>query len=78
MRHSTQPRALCPPARGATTASFPAASQRLPAVDKRLAPPETRVEYLDGIEIFAAPADEPHASQHSPIDRVIGAHVKSP
>lgn len=47
-------------------------------MDERLAPPETRVEYLDGVEIFAAPADEPHASQHSQIDRVIGAHVRSP
>lgn len=47
-------------------------------MDDRLAPPETRLEYVRGIEVFAAPADELHASQHSQIDRVVGAHVKSP
>jgi len=44
-------------------------------VDDRLAPPETRVEYLDGVEIFAAPADEPHATQHSDLTYVLHAHT---
>lgn len=69
---------ICPPAGEPRSAALPSQGQRLPAVDKRLAPPETRVEYLNGAELFAAPADEPHASQHSQIDRVVGAHVKSP
>lgn len=43
-----------------------------------MAPPETRVEYLDGMELFAAPSDEPHGNQHSQVDRVVGAHVKAP
>jgi hypothetical protein len=47
----------------------------LPAVDERLAPPETRIEYLNGAEIFAAPAEEPHATTHSQIDRVVGSYV---
>lgn len=46
-----------------------------PAVDERLAPPETRIEYLNGAEIFAAPAEEPHATTHSQIDRVVGSYV---
>ncbi|XXY47713.1 Uma2 family endonuclease [Sorangium sp. So ce269] len=51
------------------------ARQRAPHVDDRLAPPETRVEYLDGAEIFAAPADPPHATQHFDLTYVLGAHV---
>jgi hypothetical protein len=52
-------------------------SDALPAVDERLAPPETRVEYLNGVELFAAPADEPHGTKHSQIDRVMGSFVAS-
>lgn len=78
MAGSPVARMLCPPAGEARSASFPGRHERRPAVDDRIAPPETRVEYLGGQEIFAAPADEPHASQHSQIDRVIGAHVKPP
>jgi Putative restriction endonuclease len=48
---------------------------RMPSVDDRLAPPETRVEYLDGIELFAAPADSPHATQHFDLAYLLGAHV---
>ncbi|WP_438028590.1 Uma2 family endonuclease [Sorangium sp. So ce233] len=47
----------------------------LPHVDDRLAPPETRLEYLDGAELFAAPADPPHATQHFDLTYVLGAHV---
>ncbi|WP_434046727.1 MULTISPECIES: Uma2 family endonuclease [Sorangium] len=48
---------------------------RLPHVDDRLAPPETRVEYLDGAELFAAPAEPPQATQHFDLTYVLGAHV---
>lgn len=50
-------------------------SLRAPGIDDRLAPPETRIEYLDGIEIFAAPAGPPHATQHFDLTYVLGAHV---
>jgi hypothetical protein len=46
-----------------------------PRIDERLAPPETRVEYLHGIEMFAAPAEPPHAMQHFELARVLGTHV---
>ena len=68
----------CPPAGGERSASFPGEGSRLPAVDDRLAPPETRVEYLNGQEIFAAPAGECHGRQHSYLDRVVGANVREP
>ena len=54
---------VCPPAGGGAFAAFPGRDQRLPAVDERLAPPETRVEYLGGVELFAAPAGEPPNNQ---------------
>lgn len=67
----------CPPA-GGGSASFPGEGGRFPPVDERIAPAETRVEYLSGQELYAAPAGEPHARQHSHLDRVVGAHVKAP
>jgi putative restriction endonuclease len=48
---------------------------RLPAVDDRLAPPETRLEYLEGIELFAAPADPAHATLHAKLAYLLEAHV---
>ncbi len=48
---------------------------RLPGIDERLAPPETRLEYLGGTELFAAPAKAPHATQHFDLTYVLGAHV---
>ncbi|KYG05848.1 hypothetical protein BE21_38090, partial [Sorangium cellulosum] len=57
------------------TLKAPSSSRARPHVDDRLAPPETRVEYLDGAEIFAAPADTPHATQHFDLTYVLGAHV---
>lgn len=48
---------------------------RLPAIDDRLAPPETRLEYLDGIEVFAAPADPPHATLHAKLAYLLEAHA---
>ena len=47
----------------------------MPRVDDRIVAPETRAEYLDGIELFAAPADEPHATKHFDLTYVLGAHV---
>jgi len=47
----------------------------LPDVDDRLAPPETRVEYLDGKKIITMPAHRPHATKHSQIAVVASAHV---
>ena len=52
-------------------------AERPPRIDERLAPPETRLEYLRGSEIFAAPADPPHATQHSDLTYVLHAHVRS-
>ena len=49
--------------------------QPLPPVDERLAPPETRVEYIGGVEYFAAPADEPHGRRHLEVGYVVNAHV---
>lgn len=69
---------MCPPADAGRSASFPDVAGRSYAVEDRLAPPETRLEYIDGLEVFAAPAEEPHASFHSQVDRVIGAHVEAP
>lgn len=48
-----------------------------PAVDDRLAPPEARIEYVDGSEVFAAPANGPHAMLHADLSYVLRAHVKS-
>lgn len=66
----------CPPRSAGDGLSLPgAASERPPRVDERLAPPETRIEYLHGVELFATPADEPHATRHSLVDRVVGSYV---
>jgi hypothetical protein len=55
----------------------PSRARPLPAIDDRLAPPETRLEYLHGIELFAAPAEPPHATTHSRLAYVLEAHVAS-
>ena len=60
---------------GVQAMRMPGAEQRLPAVDDSLAPPETRVEYLNGIELFAAPALAPHAVQHADLSYVLRAHT---
>lgn len=78
MDGSPHARMVCPPADAGRSARLPGHGERPPSVDERLAPPETRVEYVRGVEVFAAPADERHARQHSQIDRVVGAHVKRP
>src|SRR4051812_4453474 len=56
----------------------PSSYVSFPGVDDRLAPPETRVEYLDGIELFAAPAEGPHATMHADLAYVLRAHVAPP
>lgn len=48
---------------------------RLPRVDERLAPPETRLEYLHGGELYASPADPPHATRHADLAFVLRASV---
>lgn len=53
----------------------PPRARRQPRIDDRLAPPETRLEYIDGIERFAAPADPPHATAQARLAYVLGAHV---
>ncbi|HEU4537385.1 MAG TPA: Uma2 family endonuclease [Polyangiaceae bacterium] len=67
------PRSRAPLAPGAS--SPPARPRRLPSIDDRLAPPETRVEYIDGVEYFAAPADPPHALAHGDLAFVLRAHT---
>ena len=49
-------------------------SSELPAVDARLAVPETRYEIEDGREVHVAPADEPHGTSHSSLDALVRAH----
>lgn len=53
----------------------PAEPLCLPAVHDRLAPPETRAEYLEGLELFAAPAEPPHATLHSTLAYLLEAHA---
>jgi hypothetical protein len=53
----------------------PSEVAQCPAVHERLAPPETRLEYLDGVELFAAPADPPHARLHATLAYLLEAHV---
>lgn len=66
----------CPPRSAGSALSLPGvASEGAPRVDDRLAPPETRIEYLHGVELYASPADEPHATRHSLVDRVVGSYV---
>jgi hypothetical protein len=69
------PRPSASPAPGA--GGRPPRPRRLPAIDERLAPPETRVEFLHGVELFAAPAEAPHATTHSRLAYVLEAHVAS-
>jgi flagellar biosynthesis/type III secretory pathway protein FliH len=63
--HSSAVRAVSPPAR----------RERLPDIDDRLAPPETRIEYLDGKKIVTMPADRSHGTKHGQVTVVVCAHV---
>jgi hypothetical protein len=65
----------CPPQESFERVDLPGRGEPPPRVDERLAPPETRLEYLHGLELFAAPAREPHAVQHDVLTRVVGSHV---
>jgi DNA-binding transcriptional ArsR family regulator len=56
-------------------ASSPARSEPLPDINDRLAPPETRIEVLDGKKIVTMPADPEHATKHGKVTVVVGAHV---
>jgi hypothetical protein len=57
----------------ARAAHLPA--RREPGINDRLAPPETRIEYLDGQKIVTMPADPEHATKHCEATAVIRAHV---
>jgi Putative restriction endonuclease len=60
----------------ARAASHPARREPpLPDVDDHIAPPETRIEYLDGKKIITMPALPPHATKHSQVAVVASAHV---
>jgi len=50
-------------------------NDELPAVDDRLAPPETRYEVDDGKLVYVPPADPPHATCQAKIAMLLGAHV---
>jgi Putative restriction endonuclease len=56
-------------------ASSPARSEPLPDINDRLAPPETRIEVLDGKKIVTMPADPEHATKHIEVAAVAKAHV---
>jgi putative restriction endonuclease len=47
----------------------------MPSIDDRLAPPDTRIEYLHGVKLFAAPAKPPHATMHARLAYVLEAYV---
>jgi Uma2 family endonuclease len=47
----------------------------VPAVDDRLAPPETRYEVLGGELVYVPPADSLHATRHSKISALVEAHA---
>src|SRR5580700_11639282 len=56
-------------------ASSPARSEPLPVINDRPAPPETRIEVLDGKKIVTMPADPEHATKHIEVAAVVKAHV---
>jgi len=64
-----------PEGEGHSAPGAPTGGWRHPAVDERLAPPETRVEYLRGRELFAAPAREPRGTLHFRLTYVLRAHA---
>ncbi len=46
-----------------------------PAIDDRLAAPESRYEVIDGEMLSVSPADESHATRHARIAALLDAHV---
>lgn len=72
---SRAPHFLAPGASWDAPEAFAPSRDQVPRVDERLAPPETRIEYLNGVEMFASPADEPHAVQHADLAYVLRAHT---
>ncbi len=78
---TTNPHALhAPPvSSGAEDYRFPGGAsggaEHFPAVDERLARPETREEVIDGRKVYAAPSEGPHADGHCRLDYVVTAHV---
>jgi hypothetical protein len=72
---SRAPQILAPGAPWDAPAAYAPPRDEVPRIDERLAPPETRVEYLNGSEMWAAPADEQHAVQHADLTYVLRAHT---
>jgi DNA-binding transcriptional ArsR family regulator len=66
LARSSAARAASPPARR---------EPPLPDIDDRLAPPETRIEVLDGKKIVTMPADPKLATKHGDTTAVFRAHV---
>jgi hypothetical protein len=64
-----------PSSRAESSGAGRANDDPLPRIDDRLAPPETRIEYLDGTKIITMPADPPHATKHGQVAAVVSAHV---
>jgi hypothetical protein len=52
----------------------PGPSAELPAVDERLAEPETRFEVEDGRWVYVAPADGPHGEGHATVGALVKSH----
>lgn len=72
---SRAPQMSAPGASWSAPEAFAPSQGEVPRIDERLAPPETRIEYLNGVEMFASPADEPHAVQHADLAYVLRAHT---
>jgi len=53
------------------------ADSELPAIDDRLAPPETRFEVHDGELVYVSPADPPHGEHHVQLAALLEAHTGS-
>jgi len=74
-RRPDAPYFSCPSAASDSVAFFPGRHDALPAVDERLATPNTRTEIIDGDKIHAQPSDEPHGSRHGDVASLFKAHT---
>lgn len=66
---------LAPSAGSVPSARAPGRDEQLPAVDERAVQPETRDEMIDGRIVYAAPANEPHATTNSDLAMLLAAHA---
>jgi hypothetical protein len=51
------------------------AGAAVPAIDDRLAVPETRSEIVDGAVVHVPPADAPHGTRHAQVTALLEAHA---